>query len=749
VYKRQQGYGREAADEAGAFPQRLTAFIDAESGRLRDDVSVGILLDLARGCALYGLSAGRPAALKLAVQDLYPEVRRRDRGEVRGYVEPAGLLLARYNVREARALYEEALDLNPNHPEAHLGLARCHWQAGQRQDARFRAERTLATNPHHPGAHALLARIDLAVGRLDSAREHVGRALATNPHLGEAQALGMVLRLVEGDLPEDLPGELTTLPTPAQARVYRELGSWLSDHRRYGEAELQFQRALLVSPQDPEATAGLGLCYFRWGKEDRARKTLDQAFQLDSFNVRVFNALEVLDALSEYTERRREHLIVRSPREMAFLAEYVAAFGEEVLGHLLEQFGVEAQEPVVVELLPSRDLFSARVTGLPGLDLNAACLGQVVVVGPTAADRPFNWYDALVHELTHAVCYLAAQGRAPQWLEEGLALWAEGTARPRSWNLILLHAHQAGGLLPLAELDRALVAEPGSAQRALAYAQSALAVEFLVQRLGWETLRSLLGSAARLGWHGLDAEGGPSVGAVAVKHGQPLRVSPWHPVEAHYREFLDVRCRELKARMALASSLTREWQGGDPMSQASMAALVRLLGDEPGAFELLVVREFAAQTTDSALAEAALRALVRVDRTDVESALTLAKQLRAAGRGAEAEQACRVALGADLEDPRVHVGLAGLAWDAGRREDASQEAEVAWGILTEGRVSLRLEERGQAWQGLAEVFAALGDVERAEQARLRARGLLGAEEARQQPVADAPEPLRRRREESP
>ncbi|MCK4300532.1 MAG: tetratricopeptide repeat protein, partial [Planctomycetes bacterium] len=416
---RAQGYGREAANEAGAFPQRLTAFIDAESGRLRDDVSLAVLLDLARGCALYGLSAGRPAALKLAVQDLYPEARRRDPGEVRGYVEPAGLLLARYNVREARALYEEALDLNPNHPEAHLGLARCHWQAGQREDARFRAERTLATNPHHPGAHALLARIDLAVGRLDSAREHVGRALATNPHLGEAQALGMVLRLVEGDLPEDLPGELTTLPTPAQARVYRELGSWLSDHRRYGEAELQFQRALLVSPQDPEVTAGLGLCYFRWGKEDRARKTLDQAFQLDSFNVRVFNALEVLDALSEYTERRGEHLIVRSPPETAFLAEYVAAFGEEVLGHLLEQFGVEPREPVVVELLPSRDLFSARVTGLPGLDLNAACLGQVVAVGPTTAERPFNWYDALVHELTHAVCYLVAQGRAPQWLEEG------------------------------------------------------------------------------------------------------------------------------------------------------------------------------------------------------------------------------------------------------------------------------------------------------------------------------------------
>ena len=47
------------------------------------------------------------------------------------------------------------------------------------------------------------------------------------------------------------------------------------------------------------------------------------------------------------------------------------------------------------------------------------------------------------------------------------------------------------------------------------------------------------------GWHGL-AEG-LSVEALAVKHGHPLRVSPWHPVEADYREFLDVRCRELEA----------------------------------------------------------------------------------------------------------------------------------------------------------------------------------------------------------
>jgi len=709
-----QGHWREAVEEAGFFPQRLTALIDPDSRRVGEEVSVNVLLDLARGCALYGLAAHEPAALKLAVQDLYPEARRRDPGQVRGYVEPAALLLAKHNVKEARQLYEQALEVNPNYPEAHLGLARCYWQAGERDEARSQAEQALATNPHHPQAHALLSRIDLADTRLVSARQHVRDALATNPYLGEARALDLVLRLVSGGLPENLPGELTDLPPPAQAQVYRELGRWLSDHRRYAEAELQYQRGLLVAPQDPETTAGLGLCYFRWGREDQARKTLDAAFALDSFNVRVYNALEVLDFLSGCKERRGRLLVVRSAEQEDLLAGYVATLGADALGRLLEQFGVEAQKVVVVELLPTLDLFSARVTGLPGLGINGACLGRVVaLLSPSAAERPFNWYDTLVHELTHAACYLAAGGRLPQWMEEGLALWAEGTARPRSWNLILLHARDSGGLLSLAELDRDFLAEPGSAERTLAYAQSALAVEFLVERMGWERLRSLLPSAK-----------GPGQWLESVAGA--LKVDGGEEVEALYREFLEARCTELRARMALANSLAREWKKGEPLSQASAAAVAHLLDGEPGAFELAVVREFAAEASDPAVIESAARGLVALERTDVGSALALADGLRAAGRPVEAEQVYRVALGADVAEPRVHVGLAVLALAAERREEAAREAGLAWGELSDRGGSLGATQRGRAWKGLAAVFAALGDEKRAEQSGLRARALLRA-----------------------
>ena len=124
--------------------------------------------------------------------------------------------------------------------------------------------------------------------------------------------------------------------------------------------------------------------------------------------------------------------------------------------------------------------------------------------------------------------------------------------------------------------------------------------------------------------------------------------------------------------------------------------------------------------------QSAARGLVALERTDVESALALADGLRAAGRPGEAEQVYQVALGADVEDPRVHVGLAALALAAGRREEATREADLAWELLSDGGSSLPVAERGRAWQGLADIFAALGDEERAQQAGVRARGLLRA-----------------------
>jgi len=391
----------------------------------------------------------------------------------------------------------------------------------------------------------------------------------------------------------------------------------------------------------------------------------------------------------------------------------VSSLGAGALAALETQLQVEPGKPVVVEVFPSRDLFSARVLALPGLDLEAASLGPVVaLLLPEAAQRPFNWCDALVHELAHAVCYMLAEGRLPQWLEEGLAFWAEGSARPRDWCLVLDHAGEKGGLLRLADLDEAFLAPPGSTQRSLAYAQSSLAFDFVLERCGWEKLRGLLAEAkGSEGW----------LQALAAA----LGLSP-EELEGEYRKFLEGRCQELHAQLALATALAEEWEKAGVLSTGSSQACVQLLRTEPAVLELSMLRQLAAQGDDPALSEEALWALVEVERTDVESALTLAQRWRDTGRKDEAEALYRFALGARLDDPRVHIGLAGMALQGDRREEALSEAEAGWQLLEAGRARFPVEVRGMMWQTLAKVFAGLGKAARSQQAQMRAEALTGS-----------------------
>ena len=423
--------------------------------------------------------------------------------------------------------------------------------------------------------------------------------------------------------------------------------------------------------------------------------------------MRVYNALNVLDFLGQCSERRAEHLAVEA------IAKLRAEVGERALGELLERFEVAADEPIVVELFPSAELFSSRVTGLPGLDVNAACLGSVVaLLVPGAVERPFNWYDALIHELGHTLCHLLGRGKLPQWLEEGLSVWVEGVARGRSWNLVLVYAHRANELLPLSDLDRGFLADPASPERSLAYAQSQLAVEFLLERAGWEKLVALLKEAGRRDtWE-------QALGATFEMTAKEL--------EEDYAKFLDGCCGELSARMALAESLGAALAEGGALSGASTEALRRLLREEPGVFDAGRLWEWAGDTSDPALREELLWAIVRLDRADVGSAVWLADLLSQSGRTEEAEDILHVALGAGLEVPPVHTALARVALARQAKDAAVREAELAWQLLSDGSASVELAERGWAWEELSQVLADLGEEERSRQAATRARALSGS-----------------------
>ncbi|MFQ5594843.1 MAG: tetratricopeptide repeat protein [Anaerolineae bacterium] len=63
--------------------------------------------------------------------------------------------LALGHVEKALAAYQEAARWEPDLSDAHLGLARCYWQLGRREDAAVALERALDLDPASPAAYSL------------------------------------------------------------------------------------------------------------------------------------------------------------------------------------------------------------------------------------------------------------------------------------------------------------------------------------------------------------------------------------------------------------------------------------------------------------------------------------------------------------------------------------------------------------------------------------------------------------------
>jgi len=406
------------------------------------------------------------------------------------------LFLEKHQQADAERSYREAIASDERWAPAHAGLARV---LAQHNPPAAGVEADLALDIDDQLVDAVLVKAELAIDadRPDEARAHVARALEISPRSLQARALLAAMAYVEGRTADfEAEAGRALAINPVYGDVYRTAGSLAARHYRFDDAVALTRKAIELEPDNNRAYADLGMHLLRTGDEAEARRVLDLSFRTDPYDYITFNLLGMLDTLETFETFQVGNTLVRlHPNEAAVLKVYALPIVESAVADLSARYQFTPEGPLIVEIFPRHDDFAVRTLGLPGmLGALGACFGRVVTLDSPRAREPgtFNWQATLWHELAHVATLQLSRQRVPRWLTEGVSVYEEGRVRPewaREVEVPFAQQYLRGEVPKIRDLNAGFT-RPDSI--ALAYFQSSLLVEHIIDTYGAPSLRALL-----------------------------------------------------------------------------------------------------------------------------------------------------------------------------------------------------------------------------------------------------------------
>lgn len=313
--------------------------------------------------------------------------------------------------------------------------------------------------------------------------------------------------------------------TPAQ---HARAGWDALDAGRVKEAAASFDEALKGASQEPTVLLGAGVAAHRLGQSDSARRylldTLRTAPAMTVASVLLgevlYRAGDIRGAIQTY-----DLALVHAPED-ATLKKKLEAWRKEAALHerfdqkLGDHFTVLFEGPSEAELAkqavdtleaaywrigaalytyPAEPIIIVLYTREQFRDVTqspewagGAYDGKIRVPVQGAMRNIREFERVLTHEFTHALIRTLAARRVPQWLNEGLAIYFEGSDFAKQRELVAA----ADTKHALATLERPFSGMDTKAAT-LAYAQSAVAVKFLMDEAGAPAIVGLLTDLGR------------------------------------------------------------------------------------------------------------------------------------------------------------------------------------------------------------------------------------------------------------
>jgi len=652
-------------DRAALAPLLSASYDDWSSGRV----------DRTRPAALIAIAT----AVRLDdnwkdASDVLREAVLADRRDVAANLDWGTVLLEKHNGADAEASFKAVLAVDPENPDAHFGLGRVALE--DRYDAataRAEIARALAGNAAHAGALALRAELALDAEDFAAARGDVAAIRRTNPRdPGAARVEATVALLLDDREGFTRARQIDLDVHPHDGRFFAFVAEALSRQRRYEDARAIAAEGVAADPDDAGCLSTLATTLLRLGEEGPGLDALRRAWKRDPYNLRTFNLLDLFEKVipTRYVTIASAHLRFRiEPATRPAIEEVVVPFLEERYRAYVARYGFEPRGPVTFELYGDPRQFAVRTVGLPAIGVSGVCFGRVIT-SQAPNNHAFNWGMVLAHELAHVFAIELSRSRVPRWFTEGLSEVETMHARPewtRHDDVAVYGAMRRGDLPPLAGLSNSFMEARNGDEATRAYAQAALAVDFLERRFGFAAIRSALVAYGR---------GERGVAVLEQMTGHPAA-----EIEAGFRADLRKRFAGYDQQYLPAQSLGGTAQSSGGTGQSMGGAAGKPAAGVKSAHEAARRGVAALATGDlegAKRALAAARAAPHPSPDDQADTLFLAGEIALARRDAEAAVAAFEGLldgGAashDGYDVQVRLALAEIH----RKRQAAAEAHL-------------------------------------------------------------------------
>jgi predicted O-linked N-acetylglucosamine transferase (SPINDLY family) len=248
------------------------------------------------------------------------------------------------NYRDARPLLERARAMDPRPAELHFGLGLCCLGFGDNLGAAHAFRNAIERNPEFPDAFNNLGVAYDRLGQLAEAREAFRQALRLHPdHADAHRNLGDVSSRLGDAAPAAAAFRRAAELRPADASAQAELGAALLIAGEFAEAAESLQRALELDSRLAGAAANLGEALRNLNRADRSASAFQHALTLDPRTAEAHLGLGKLASALGNAHTAARHLIAAAEIDPAGAKIALAAAAE------LENLGLPAEALSVLQ----------------------------------------------------------------------------------------------------------------------------------------------------------------------------------------------------------------------------------------------------------------------------------------------------------------------------------------------------------------------------------------------------------------